>query len=236
MLSTQGPAFAKADINNDGMDDFFVGGSVGSTGAIYMQKADNKFVPLPSQFFQPDTTAEEVSGVFFDADNDKDLDLYVVTGGTEHTTSSLHQADRLYVNQGIVERNTELRNNGRSASSNFSKRQLCRSPQTLIMMVIWIFLSARRVIPTHYGVPCDQTLLINDGKGFFKDATGSVAPDLKKLGMVTDAYWFDYDKNNFLDLLVVGEWMPVTLFLNDGKKLSKAERCSRVESYGGMVE
>ena len=222
MLSTQGPAFAKADINNDGMDDFFVGGSVGSTGAIYMQKGDNKFVALPSQFFQPDTTAEEVSGVFFDADNDKDLDLYVVTGGTEYTASSPLQADRLYVNQGVVNGIPSFELAADRLPAIYQSGS-CVKPADIDNDGDLDIFVGTRVIPTHYGVPCDQTLLINDGKGFFKDATGSVSPDFKKLGMVTDAYWFDFDKNNFLDLLVVGEWMPVTLFLNDGKKLSKSK-------------
>jgi hypothetical protein len=79
------------------------------------------------------------------------------------------------------------------------------------------------MLPTYYGLKCDQFLLINDGKGFFKDMSASISPQLKALGMVTDAAWTDFDKNGFQDLLLVGEWMPVTLFLNDGKQLIKAD-------------
>ena len=203
-----------------------------------MQKADNKFVPLPSQFFQPDTTAEEVSGVFFDADNDKDLDLYVVTGGTEYTASSPLQADRLYINQGIVNGIPSFELTADRLPAIYQSGS-CAKPADIDNDGDLDIFVGTRVIPTHYGVPCDQTLLINDGKGFFKDATGSVAPDFKKLGMVTDAYWFDYDKNNFLDLLVVGEWMPVTLFLNDGKKLSKSKDVpglSRTEGWWNKIK
>ena len=238
MLSTQGPAFAKADLNGDGRDDFFLGGSIGSSGLIYIQNADGKFTPLPDHLFQADTTTEEVNAVFFDADQDDDLDLYVVTGGTEHITSSQEQIDRLYINDvdkgGSLSFKIEADRLPAIAQSGSCVRPADVDNDGDIDLFV-----GTRVIPTHYGVPPDQTLLINDGKGFFKDATASMAPQFKKMGMVTDAFWFDYDKNNFPDLLVVGEWVPITLFLNDGKKLSKAENIpgfSRTEGWWNRIK
>jgi hypothetical protein len=91
-----------------------------------------------------------------------------------------------------------------------------------------------RVLPSYYGLPCDQTILINDGKGYFTDLTTDLAPQFKKLGMVTDAQWFDYDGNGFIDLMIVGEFMPVTIFKNDGKRLAKVDNVLGLEKSDGM--
>ena len=90
-----------------------------------------------------------------------------------------------------------------------------------------------RVRPSYYGLNCDQYLLLNDGKGIFSDATSAVAPQFKKLGLVTDAVWFDYDGNNFPDLMVVGDWLPITVFKNDGKKLTKVDNIPGLEKSEG---
>jgi enediyne biosynthesis protein E4 len=232
MLSTQGPAFAKADINNDGMDDFFIGGSVGNPGAIYLQKHGDKFAALPGNFLLADSTAEDVGAAFFDADNDSDLDLYVVTGGTEHAAESVHQADRLYINQGnkngiphFEKTNNQLPLINQSGS--------CVKPADIDNDGDLDLFIGTRVIPAFYGLPCDQTILVNDGKGYFRNVASTLAPELQKLGMVTDAHWFHYDNNGFLDLLIVGEWMPVTIFTNDGKKLTKIKNPSGLNSSEG---
>src|SRR5690606_1533703 len=101
MLSTQGPAFTKADLNNDGLDDLYVGGSVGKAGAIYMQTEGMNFIQVSPSSFAIDSAAEDVSAVFFDADGDNDLDLYVVSGGSENLAQSHNTVDRLYENIGL---------------------------------------------------------------------------------------------------------------------------------------
>jgi hypothetical protein len=90
-----------------------------------------------------------------------------------------------------------------------------------------------RVRPSYYGVACDQYLLLNKGDGTFSDETNTIAPQLKKLGLITDAIWFDYDGNGFTDLLGVGDWFPITLFTNDGKSLTKAQNVAGLEKSDG---
>jgi hypothetical protein len=238
MISTQGPAFAQGDINNDGLEDFFLGGSAGQSGAIYLQKPNDKFIELSREVFLPDSAAEDVSAVFFDADNDKDLDLYVATGGTEHTTQSIHQVDRLYLNQGVRD-NAPIFIKATDQLPLFYQSGSCVKPGDVDGDGDLDLFVGTRVVPAYYGIPADQFILINDGKGNFKDQTVDVAPQLKQLGMVTDAHWYDHDKNGFLDLLVVGEWMPITLFMNDGKRLLKVDKlagCEKSDGWWNRIE
>ncbi|HYG20576.1 MAG TPA: VCBS repeat-containing protein [Ohtaekwangia sp.] len=219
MLSTQGPAFAKTDLNRDGRDDFFIGGSVGTPGAIYVQQPGNAFKKITMPLFDTDSLAEDVDAVFFDADGDGDEDLFVVTGGSEHTNQSPYQLDRLYINQGMAA--------GRLSFEKADSRKLPRRYQSGSCVRpadidndgdIDLFVGTG-FMPSYYGLPCDQFILLNDGRGNFSDASAKIAPAFKKLGMVTDAAWFDYDKNGFSDLLVIGDWMPVMLFMNNGNQL-----------------
>lgn len=232
MLSTQGPAFATADLNNDGLDDFFLGGSAGYPGAIYLQKANNTFTKIAGGVFDPDSLSEDVDAVFFDADGDDDFDLYVVSGGSEYTAQSRYNIDRLYINKGIQGGIPEFENDKNKLPPSYQSGSSVRPVDIDNDGDLDLFV-ATRLIPSYYGLPCDQFILMNDGKGKFTDVSNTMAPQFKQLGMVTDARWFDYDANGFKDLILVGEWMPITVFLNDGKKLTKAENIRGLEKSDG---
>ncbi|MDN3659468.1 VCBS repeat-containing protein [Ferruginibacter paludis] len=213
MVSTQGPKLAVADVNSDGLEDFFVCGAAGQAGALFQQNAAGKFIATNQKLFSADAACEDVNALFFDADNDGDKDLYVVTGGNETEAKVASSLDRLYLNDG---------------KGNFSKSAtlpLLYGNKSVAVAAdidhdgdMDIFVGGR-VVAGRYGDVPTSYLLINDGKGNFTIADDTKAPGLNKIGMVTDAIWTDIDKDGWQDLVIVGEWMPITLYKNQQGKL-----------------
>jgi hypothetical protein len=210
MLSMEGPAFAVADVNGDGLDDVYVGGAKGEAGQILLQQRNGNFGAGASASFAKDAISEDVGAAFFDADGDGDRDLYVVSGGNEYSDRAPALQDRLYLNDG---RGAFTRTEGRLPAEFGSGSRVVPADYDSDGDVD-LFVGGRAV-PWRYGTSPRSMLLRNDG-GRFTDVASELAPSLADAGMVTDAAWLDIDADGRLDLVVVGEWMPVTIFRNAG--------------------
>jgi hypothetical protein len=218
MLSSEGPRMSKGDINGDGREDFFVGGARDQRGAIFIQMANGDFASTNEALLEQDKSSEDTGSEFFDVDGDGDLDLYVCSGGNEFSTSSIALADRLYINNGkgnftkkdAIYPDGRLVSSGVVKASDFDKD----GDQDLFVGV--------RLLPFLYGAPQNSFLLVNDGKGNFSNAVSAAAPGLKEVGMVTDASWTDVNADGLPDLVVVGEYMPIKIFINSDGKLNEA--------------
>ena len=210
MLSIEGPAFAVADVNSDGLDDVYVGGAKSQAGQILLQQRNGNFTPASNTSFAGDAISEDVGAAFFDADGDGDRDLYVVSGGNEYSDRAPALQDRLYLNDG---RGAFTRTEGRLPTEFVSGSRVVPADYDSDGDVD-LFVGGR-VVPWRYGTTPRSMLLRND-RGRFTEVAAQLAPSLTEAGMVTDAAWLDIDGDRRLDLVVVGEWMPVTVFRNAG--------------------
>jgi hypothetical protein len=226
-LSRCGPRIAKGDVNGDGLDDVYICGAKGAVGGLFIQNESGGFVQKNTPLFNADMGCEDSDALFFDADGDKDLDLYVVSGGYEFAENDPALQDRLYINDG---------------KGNFTKNTKALPTETTSGATVKagdfdgdgdldLFIGGY-VVPSKYPIPPLSMILENDGKGNFTDKTSAIAPEIKQIGMVRDAVWADVNRDNKVDLIVVGEWMPITVFINKSGKLVKDEVWSVKNSSG----
>jgi hypothetical protein len=228
LLSTEGPYLAVADVNGDGLDDIYVGGAKNQPGKLLLQQKDGSFVSVNDSLFAADAISEDLGAVFFDANGDGRPDLYVVSGGSEYGELASALQDRLYINDGhgkfhkaVDALPREMVSGSRVVAADYDGDG-----------AIDLFVGGR-VVPGSYGVDPQSFLLHNDGHGHFTDVTEKLAPELAHVGMVTDAVWRDVDGDGRLDLIVVGEWMPITVFHNDGGGRLKRIQVPGLENTNG---
>ncbi len=210
-FSKSGPFISASDVNADGEGDFYVGGARDEAGCLYIQQG-GKFVRKAEPAFEADKKFEDLGSVFFDIDKDGDLDLYVVSGGSEYTEGSEMYQDRLYLNDG---------------KGNFSKSILpvtASSGSTVIAFDVdgdgdLDIFRGGEVLPHQYPKPPLSYLLINEN-GKLVDKTKLIAPDLVNVGMVKTALAADLNGDKKTELVLGGEWMPVKVFAFNGGKLA----------------
>lgn len=207
-LSMQGPKVAVADVNGDQLDDFFIGGGKGQSGILFIQDRSGNFRKSAQNVFKTDSLSEDTNAVFFDANGDGKQDLIVVSGGQEHEGSLDELQPKIYLNEG--------KGNFKKATEAIPEIYLnasCVKPADFDNDGDLDLFIGGRVVAGKYGLAPHSFLLENDGKGEFSDAT-SLLP-VTSLGMVSDASWQDLNNDGKKDLILVGEWMPITFLLQD---------------------
>jgi hypothetical protein len=212
--STPGPCLSVADVNGDKRDDFFIGGAVGQNGVLYIQNANGTFKATNTTSFESDKNSEDAGSLFFDADTDGDLDLYVTSSGYELSENDELLQDRLYLNDG----------NGNFTKSNHLPTMLTSTKTVKSLdfdadgdldLVI-----GGNVVPDKYPLS-PRSYVLQNNKGIFTDVTQNIAPELLHIGMVSDIEVFDYNNDNTVDMIVVGQWMPITVLSNRKGKFIK---------------
>ncbi|MEZ4928272.1 MAG: VCBS repeat-containing protein [Saprospiraceae bacterium] len=212
-LTDLGPLTAKGDVNGDGLDDFFIGNALDQPSAIYIQNANGTFRLSSAATLEKDKNFEDHGAVFFDADGDKDLDLFVISGGAEAAKVAAWQP-RLYRNDG---------------KGNFTRAENCFTDASLNVFGLRVtshdydhdgdqdLFIGGRLIPNNWPITPQSVVLQNNG-GIFSDMSSLVGGDFARCGMVTDLNWADIDGDGTDELIVVGEWMPVSVFKMQGPK------------------
>jgi hypothetical protein len=213
-MSQMGPALAKADVNGDGLEDLYLGGAANQPAQLLLQQEDGSFIASNTALLSKESPYEDVDALFVDINGDQALDLYVVSGGNAYPANDFHYADRVYLN------------NGQGTFTKGAIMGLARTSGSVVRAAdidadgdLDLYVGGRHV-PHQYPSPATSMILLNNS-GQLENATEKLAPEFKHIGMVTDAVWTDYDQDGDSDLMMLGEWMPLTLFDNHAGVLRK---------------
>lgn len=231
MLSICGPVITTGDVNGDKLTDIYVGGTKENPGKLYLQTANGNFLLSKDFVFREDFTCTDGDALFFDADKDGDQDLYIASAGY-HDYSKFDKAlqDRLFINNGSgrFTKSTDALPRMQNSKSCVRAADMDKDGD------LDLFIGGR-MLPGDYPKPQESFLLQNDGTGRFKNVAPSYLPDLIAGGMITDAVWIDINKDSWPDLITIGEFMPIRIFLNEaGKKFREATSSYFDKPEGGF--
>lgn len=216
MLSREGPALAVADVDQNGLDDVYLGNAFDSKAQLLLQVAPGEFVSKTSNFLENSKDFEDTAAAFFDADNDGDQDLFVGSGGNHIAKNKTNLQDRLYLNDGKGNFIRSL-----AAIPFYQSNTSIVAPYDMDSDGDIDLFIGNRSVSAIYGIDPSSVFLENDGKGNYKDVTSLKAYDLNKVGMITDAKWVELTGDERKDLVVVGDWMSPKIFQNTGVSLEE---------------
>jgi hypothetical protein len=232
-LSQYGPSISTGDIDNNGSDDIVLGASAHNQGSLLLQQKNGTFIrnELPAAT-GPDARRPEMMGLLlFDADGDSDLDLYACSGSTEFAANTPNYQDQLYINTG----NGNFVVDQLAIPKNFSSKSCVKATDFDNDGDLDLFVGGR-VYPGRYPEPVSSYIYRNEsknGKVYFTDVTNSVAPSLQNLGLVCDAVWTDFDNDGRQDLVITGEWMPLTFLRNNGDEFINITASTGLQELAG---
>lgn len=230
-MSQQGPGLAVADVNNDGLDDFYVGGAKNSSGRLYLQNTEGRFDIHSKNTWEKDQRYEDVSALFVDIDNDGDNDLYIASGSNEKPEGHSYYQDRLYLNDGTgnFKKTTE------SLPKMFTSTAIVKAADYDKDGDMDLFVGGRQT-PGKYPLPTSSYILRNDSDATIvklTDVSDSLVPEFKTLGMVTDAEWADVNNDDLLDLVLVGEWMSPTVYVQENGRFTNRNNSFGLNDFVG---
>lgn len=225
MFSNEGPSLSSADLNQDGIEDYYIGGAKNQAGSLFLSNSDGSYdenqVP-----FNRDSKSEDTGSTFFDSDGDGDLDLYVCSGGKAFSKFDYSLLDRLYINngKGIFSKSRSPLPFDKMVSSSSVAINDFDSDGDMDIIV------GGRFNTQVYGEPSSVYLLENQGENNY---TLSEQKDLENLGMITDVQCSDINSDGFEDLIIAGEWMPISIFINEkGKFINKTREFNLTNASG----